>query len=134
MASKTLIALTVLLCFALGIRGQYQRTRQSCCEQYRKKPVAFVNILGYREQKEGENCRLPAIIFLMTNQKQICANKNQKWVQEILRKLSEKLKKMSKPNSGSEEEAPVAKPGRRPVHDGSGFIFNITNGTESFYE
>ncbi|XP_034559261.1 C-C motif chemokine 8-like [Notolabrus celidotus] len=102
MSPTSLIAVTaVLLCITLDLVGPASAANSmkalTCCTKFIKKPIPFERIRGYREISGTENCRIKAIIFYTKMRKEICAKRDDKWVDRALEFLSAKLKMMAKP-------------------------------------
>ncbi|XP_058415314.1 C-C motif chemokine 16-like isoform X2 [Diceros bicornis minor] len=53
----------------------------TCCMKYHEKVLPRKLVVGYRR---ALNCYLPAIIFVTKKNREICANPNDKWVQEYI--------------------------------------------------
>ncbi|XP_018532500.1 C-C motif chemokine 5 [Lates calcarifer] len=133
MDPRGMITLTIILLFfihgnlspapaALG-----SKMSKSCCTKYNRSPVPVQRIVGYREQRSTEMCRMEAIIFLTVKKIEICATRQDEWVRKTLESLSTRLKKMSKTGP--------ATPKKKGNESGS--IITTTesflNNTESFY-
>ncbi|KAK7945770.1 hypothetical protein WMY93_001498 [Mugilogobius chulae] len=88
---------TTLLCFILvhSAQAKASSVAPKCCTSYTRSPVPFYRITGVATQTFKENCNLDAIIFFTVKKNQICANPRDRWVLIILRKLSDRLKKMA---------------------------------------
>ncbi|XP_007517049.1 C-C motif chemokine 16 [Erinaceus europaeus] len=56
-----------------------------CCHNYTKKTLRRKMIVGYRR---ALNCNLPAIIFVNKRKQEICANPQEKWVQDYIKDAS----------------------------------------------
>ncbi|XP_046936805.1 C-C motif chemokine 16 isoform X1 [Lynx rufus] len=54
----------------------------TCCLKYHEKVLPKKLVVGYRK---ALNCYLPAIIFVTKKNREVCANPNNKWVQEYIK-------------------------------------------------
>ncbi|KAK2503802.1 hypothetical protein MC885_012378 [Smutsia gigantea] len=54
----------------------------TCCLKYHDKVLPRKLVVGYRK---ALNCYLPAIIFVTKKNREICANPNNKWVQDYVK-------------------------------------------------
>ncbi|XP_005415346.2 PREDICTED: C-C motif chemokine 16 [Chinchilla lanigera] len=53
----------------------------TCCLKHNGKSLPKKLVVGYRE---ALNCALPAIIFVTKKNREVCANPNDKWVQDYI--------------------------------------------------
>ncbi|NXI04355.1 CCL4 protein, partial [Pachycephala philippinensis] len=56
-----------------------------CCFEYITRPLPLSRVVKY--EHTGSNCFLPAVIFTTIKDKRVCANPNDKWVQDIMNQL-----------------------------------------------
>ncbi|NXO30511.1 CCL5 protein, partial [Cisticola juncidis] len=59
-----------------------------CCPEYITRPLALSRMVKY--QHTGSRCFQPAVIFTTIKGKLVCANPNDKWVQDILNQLKDR--------------------------------------------
>ncbi|XP_066538174.1 C-C motif chemokine 20 [Hoplias malabaricus] len=101
MTVKGLITVVLAGCWGLFLlcpkSDAYGPLNHACCVKYTRTPLSFNVIKGYIEQSSREVCRIDAIIFLTKRNKKVCASTEDEWVKHALKFLSEKMKKMSKP-------------------------------------
>ncbi|XP_072543073.1 C-C motif chemokine 20 [Salminus brasiliensis] len=99
MSAKGLVAIAFVACWLLctlcPTSAAYGPQNHACCVKYTRKPLDFKLIKGYIEQSSREVCRIDAIIFLTKRNKKVCASSADEWVKVVLRRLSDKMKKMS---------------------------------------
>ncbi|XP_066119477.1 C-C motif chemokine 16-like isoform X2 [Saccopteryx bilineata] len=55
---------------------------RTCCWKYRESVLPRKRVVGYRK---ALNCNLPAIIFVTKKDYDVCANPNNKWVQDYIK-------------------------------------------------
>ncbi|XP_011377666.1 C-C motif chemokine 16 [Pteropus vampyrus] len=53
----------------------------TCCMKYHEKIIPRKLVVGHRK---ALSCYLPAIIFITKKNREICANPNEKWVQDYI--------------------------------------------------
>ncbi|NXH28106.1 CCL5 protein, partial [Myiagra hebetior] len=54
-----------------------------CCVKYITRPLPLSLVAKYNHT--GRHCYLPAVIFTTTKNRMVCANLNEKWVQDIMK-------------------------------------------------
>ncbi|KAF3816693.1 hypothetical protein GH733_014041 [Mirounga leonina] len=54
----------------------------TCCLKHHEKVMPKKLVVGYRK---ALNCHLPAIIFVTKKNREVCANPQNKWVQEYIK-------------------------------------------------
>ncbi|NXO97044.1 CCL5 protein, partial [Certhia brachydactyla] len=58
-----------------------------CCVGYITRPLPLSRVVKY--EHTGSHCSPPAMIFTTTKDKLICANANDKWVQDMITQLKD---------------------------------------------
>ncbi|NXB04316.1 CCL5 protein, partial [Cnemophilus loriae] len=58
-----------------------------CCDNYITRPLPLSHVVKYKHT--GSPCSLPAVIFTTIKDKLVCANPNDKWVQDITNQLKD---------------------------------------------
>ncbi|MGH0163548.1 UNVERIFIED_CONTAM: hypothetical protein FKN15_045984 [Acipenser sinensis] len=85
--------------------------KYDCCINYTQKPVPIRFIKGYMEQSSLTVCSIDAIIFLTVQDKKVCASSKDAWVKSAMRRLSYRLKQLSKKSPGGNGDGKRAIPG-----------------------
>ncbi|XP_018586610.1 C-C motif chemokine 20-like [Scleropages formosus] len=82
------LLLLAFLCLALA-QGSYE----DCCLKYvkRMKKLNGRMVLSYKRQLVDGGCNIPAIVFVLKKQKQLCADPKQPWVQNIVATVDKRL-------------------------------------------
>ncbi|XP_043926851.1 C-C motif chemokine 20-like [Protopterus annectens] len=92
-------ATLVLLCTTFLFSDEafaFKAFQEDCCLKHSEKPLPFRIIKGYIEQWSNEVCNIDAIVFHTTKGRKVCANPKDEWVKQVFKRLSVKLKNMSK--------------------------------------
>uniref|UniRef100_A0A8C3EXR7 Uncharacterized protein n=1 Tax=Corvus moneduloides TaxID=1196302 RepID=A0A8C3EXR7_CORMO len=58
-----------------------------CCVEYITRPLPLSLVVKY--EHTGRHCSPPAVIFTTVKKKLVCANLNDKWVQDIMNQLKD---------------------------------------------
>ncbi|NXU07639.1 CCL5 protein, partial [Buphagus erythrorhynchus] len=58
-----------------------------CCVEYIIRPLPLSLVVKY--EHTGSHCSPPAVIFTTIRDKLVCANPNEKWVQDIMNQLKD---------------------------------------------
>ncbi|NXS24798.1 CCL5 protein, partial [Mystacornis crossleyi] len=58
-----------------------------CCPKYITSPLPLSRVVKY--EHTGSHCSLPAVIFTTITDRLVCANLNDKWVQDIMNQLKD---------------------------------------------
>ncbi|NXM46671.1 CCL5 protein, partial [Gymnorhina tibicen] len=58
-----------------------------CCYKYMTSPLPLSRVVKY--ERTGNHCSLPGVIFTTIKDKMVCANLNDKWVQDIMNQLKD---------------------------------------------
>ncbi|NWU24407.1 CCL5 protein, partial [Dyaphorophyia castanea] len=58
-----------------------------CCVEYITRPLPLSRVVKY--EHTGSHCSPPAVIFTTIKDKLVCANLNDKWVQDIMNQLKD---------------------------------------------
>ncbi|NXK67978.1 CCL5 protein, partial [Sylvietta virens] len=58
-----------------------------CCVEYLTRPLPSSRVVKY--EHTGSHCSPPAVIFTTIKDKLVCANPNDKWVQDIMNQLKD---------------------------------------------
>ncbi|KAK6478528.1 C-C motif chemokine 20-like [Huso huso] len=100
MSNRSLLTYVLISSFILSIlidqASAFGPHKYDCCINYTRKPVPIGFIKGYMEQSSLKVCRIDAIIFLTVEDKKVCANSKDAWVKSTMRRLSYRLKQLSK--------------------------------------
>ncbi|NXR83402.1 CCL5 protein, partial [Pycnonotus jocosus] len=59
-----------------------------CCYEYITRPLPLGRVTTYAHT--GSHCSAPAVIFTTIKKKLVCANPNDRWVQDIMNQLKDK--------------------------------------------
>ncbi|XP_038126821.1 C-C motif chemokine 14-like isoform X4 [Cyprinodon tularosa] len=70
-------------------------SRQHCCKRYDDIVVNIRHIRAYKEQSKQGDC-IKAIIFYTTSNHKVCANPEDEWVKDTLKRLKPPLEKKEK--------------------------------------
>ncbi|XP_070701806.1 C-C motif chemokine 25 [Pempheris klunzingeri] len=92
MRFNTLFFLLVISCLYVALA---QVAYDDCCLKYVKTMTYSRqrHAMMYRRQMVDGGCNIPAVIFTMRRGRVLCANPNEKWVNELTKKIDEKLAK-----------------------------------------
>ncbi|NWI06628.1 CCL5 protein, partial [Tichodroma muraria] len=60
-----------------------------CCLEYITRPLPLSHVVKYEHM--GSHCSPPAVIFTTIKDKLVCANPNDKWVQDIMNQLKDNM-------------------------------------------
>ncbi|XP_026887445.2 C-C motif chemokine 20 [Electrophorus electricus] len=103
MSLRILVTVTAVgfwvLCTLCPTPAAYGPLNHACCVKYTRTPLAFRVIKGYYEQDPREVCRISAIVFFTKRNKKVCASTEDEWVKIILKRLSDKMNKISRQQS-----------------------------------
>ncbi|NXB13505.1 CCL5 protein, partial [Rhagologus leucostigma] len=58
-----------------------------CCFEYLTRPLPLSHVVKY--EHTGSHCSTPAVIFTTIKDRLVCANLNDKWVQDIMNQLKD---------------------------------------------
>ncbi|KAK6484010.1 C-C motif chemokine 20-like [Huso huso] len=115
MSNRSLLTYVLISSFILSIlidqASAYGPHKYDCCINYTQKPVPIRFIKGYMEQSSLTVCSIDAIIFLTVQDKKVCANSKDAWVKSAMRRLSYRLKQLSKKSPGGNGDGKRAIPG-----------------------
>ncbi|XP_041126745.1 C-C motif chemokine 20-like [Polyodon spathula] len=100
MSNRSLLKYVLILSFILSIlidqASAFGPQKYDCCINYTRKPVPIGFIKGYMEQSSLKVCRIDAIVFVTVQDKKVCASSKDDWVKSAMRRLSYRLKQLSK--------------------------------------
>ncbi|XP_028329001.1 C-C motif chemokine 25 [Gouania willdenowi] len=110
MSSNTFIILLILsgICLVLT-----QVSYDNCCLKYvkRLKPSTLRHAVSYRLQEIDGGCNIPAVILIMKRGRKFCTNPNEKWVNELMKKMDRKAIRNEKKEARKSVPQPQQKKG-----------------------
>ncbi|XP_015241526.1 PREDICTED: C-C motif chemokine 20-like isoform X2 [Cyprinodon variegatus] len=86
MTLRSIMVFIIPLFIIVGVLSPGICSWRDCCKRYDDKVVNIRHIRGYCEQRKQGDC-IKAIIFYTTNYHEVCANPEDEWVKDTLKRL-----------------------------------------------
>ncbi|NWV08820.1 CCL4 protein, partial [Ptilonorhynchus violaceus] len=85
--SALAVLFVAVLCYQVSSSPSSLDFYGPCCIKYITKPLPLSLVVKYKHT--GSRCSLSAVIFTTIKDKLVCANPNDKWVQDIVNQLKD---------------------------------------------
>ncbi|NXY22709.1 CCL5 protein, partial [Atrichornis clamosus] len=79
------VLFVAVLCYQVFSSPVSLNSYGPCCVEYISRPLPLSRVVKY--EHTGSHCSPPAVIFTTIKDRLVCANANDKWVQELMNHL-----------------------------------------------